>query len=455
MSSIKCLIISVKTLRPEVEDYWLEVSADVNTVSDLKSTVLDTNGFILSAEDIDLYLDGVVLRDETRVNSNVFTDRDSIEVKGKRGRQVVDTCTSMSVEKHYNSIYPDNNISESTHKHTTDEDIEATDVFVESHDSTTTSHTSQSSDEREYREPMASKTIYNLRSRRMNTKSTINYCETDGSSDDNHTDISDTETYDDWHSGPHKQTTNHDKRVSSNELNCIQKSDLISNEITDLLKKQFVCDYAKCGKSFTRYSHLCRHKHSVHFKEKPFVCNYKNCGKNFTRNELLVAHKKYTHLQIRPFVCGYNNCGKRFPKNIKLTYHRRTHTGEKPHVCDYKNCGQTFTSNHELNRHTKIKHLGLMRYYCTYQGCSKYFSAIPNLNRHKRAVHLREKPYVCNHPGCGKYFSREDNMFQHKRIIHMGMKRFICDYKGCRKKFMLNKSLVRHKRVEHLGENPI
>ncbi|CAG2167532.1 unnamed protein product [Oppiella nova] len=94
------------TLRPEVEDYWLEVSADVNTVSDLKSTVLDTNGFILSAEDIDLYLDGVLLRDETRVNSNVFTDGESIEVKGKRGRHVVDTCSSGSVEKHCKSIYP-------------------------------------------------------------------------------------------------------------------------------------------------------------------------------------------------------------------------------------------------------------------------------------------------------------------------------------------------------------
>ncbi|CAG2178420.1 unnamed protein product, partial [Oppiella nova] len=192
------------TLRPEVEDYWLEVSADVNTVSNLKSTVLDTNDFILSAEDIDLYLDGVLLRDETRVNSNVFTDEESIEIKWKRGRQVVDTCSSGSVEKHCKSIYRDKDTSESTHRHIAVDDIEAIDVFVESHDLTTTSSIISA----------------------VKRKSTINYCETDGNSNDNHSDSSDTEVYDDWHSDPCKQTTDHDKRVTSNELNCIQKSDL-------------------------------------------------------------------------------------------------------------------------------------------------------------------------------------------------------------------------------------
>ncbi|CAG2101193.1 unnamed protein product [Medioppia subpectinata] len=78
------VLVSVKTLRPEVEDYWLSIPSVLKTIDALKLYVM-TNESIDScadADDIGLYLNSGLLRDNTAIDG-VLRDRDRIEVRVK------------------------------------------------------------------------------------------------------------------------------------------------------------------------------------------------------------------------------------------------------------------------------------------------------------------------------------------------------------------------------------
>ncbi|CAG2102217.1 unnamed protein product [Medioppia subpectinata] len=79
------VLISLKTLRPEVEDYWLSIPSVLKTIDALKLYVM-TNESIDScgadADDIGLYLNSGLLRDNTSIDG-VLRDRDRIEVRVK------------------------------------------------------------------------------------------------------------------------------------------------------------------------------------------------------------------------------------------------------------------------------------------------------------------------------------------------------------------------------------
>lgn len=60
----------------------------------------------------------------------------------------------------------------------------------------------------------------------------------------------------------------------------------------------------------------------IHTGERPFRCDYATCGKSFTRNEELTRHKRI-HTGMRPFKCI--KCQKCFGRKDHLKKHLKTH----------------------------------------------------------------------------------------------------------------------------------
>ncbi|MTI11633.1 C2H2-type zinc finger protein, partial [Sansalvadorimonas verongulae] len=86
-------------------------------------------------------------------------------------------------------------------------------------------------------------------------------------------------------------------------------------------------------------------------RDRPYICDQDGCNKSFTRSSHLTRHKR-THTKKRPFAC--DQCNKSFSQSGVLTAHKRIHTGEKPFVCDQGGCHKTFTTSRDLIRHKRI-----------------------------------------------------------------------------------------------------
>lgn len=84
--------------------------------------------------------------------------------------------------------------------------------------------------------------------------------------------------------------------------------------------------------------------------KKEYVCHFKHCHKSYSKTSHLKAHLR-THLGSRPFVCDHDNCSKAFTRSDELSRHKRTHTGERNYSCD--TCYKRFLRSDHLAKHKK------------------------------------------------------------------------------------------------------
>lgn len=131
------------------------------------------------------------------------------------------------------------------------------------------------------------------------------------------------------------------------------------------------CD--DCGKSYSTFSGLTKHKHlhcATHNK-KSFSCKF--CEKVYVSLGALKMH-----IRTHTLPCKCHLCGKAFSRPWLLQGHIRTHTGEKPFACTH--CNRAFADRSNLRAHLQT-HSDVKKYCC--QRCTKTFSRMSLLLKHE------------------------------------------------------------------------
>uniref|UniRef100_A0A8D8T9T1 Krueppel-like factor 15 n=1 Tax=Cacopsylla melanoneura TaxID=428564 RepID=A0A8D8T9T1_9HEMI len=94
---------------------------------------------------------------------------------------------------------------------------------------------------------------------------------------------------------------------------------------SELLERNFQCNYPTCLKFYAKLSHLKAHLRR-HSGERAFKCDWQDCAWQFSRSDELSRHRR-SHYGIKPYPC--TQCVKRFTRSDHLAKHLKVHERQK------------------------------------------------------------------------------------------------------------------------------
>ena len=209
----------------------------------------------------------------------------------------------------------------------------------------------------------------------------------------------------------------------------------------------FTCDV--CLSKFSRKDRFLRHMRLKHPNGGHGMLEFSccDCGKSFTSFKLLEKHKKAVHgvglkaqkkIQKKRFLCM--KCGEDFNLRVNFKIHHRNgiKEGAPKYVCDQ--CNHSFCTRTSLIYHLQSEHLGTGSVKC-YKCCLK-FETQDQLNNHTKKIHFQES-YKCD--CCEKSFAKRENLIRHQ-IDHKSSDFMRCDFKcdKCNSLFTWKTSFQRH-----------
>ncbi|KAI1285528.1 Transcription factor Sp9 [Halotydeus destructor] len=199
-------------------------------------------------------------------------------------------------------------------------------------------------------------------------------------------------------------------------------------------KRPYVCDVPGCDKSYTKHSHLVRHKVETHKMQKPEP-KQRGAGTNFIPPPPI-------NLVDRPYVCDYPGCRWSFKRQYHLDRHYMTHRLSLPKSdgegsLDSSSAGgkliidSGFTDEDNdcgLSSPNMAASSTKRKYSCPE---SKGFSLLlsPDSASPKTETVptkfnwpqlLKEKLFPCEHPNCDLRFKNQAMADQHYRMTHSG-----------------------------------
>ncbi|XP_054165659.1 uncharacterized protein LOC128963188 [Oppia nitens] len=392
MSSQKRIIISLKKLRSHVEDYWFAIPSMVKNINDLK-TILTTEEN-LNAEEVDLYINDVLLRNNSCVD--IIKDEDIVEIRTK-------CCGNITNVKKFS-------MKKLSKRQSTVNDI----VGHNTDNSDDNNCVVNVNGKRVKQEPIVNSldnSVVNKRIKREpidnNDKTVIKQeipIESIVQIHDNHNNIVNGCTS--------SQTNEYMFATNDNQLLFTTSSSSSSdNQSKQQTTKNSCrrCDYKNCNKLFKNQFDLQQHIKAKHeMVLRPFKCPHKGCGSGFRLRNQLEKHIQTKHLHTGA------QCTNRFiSERLSIDWLKLDQTTNRFN-CDYYGCNKG-----NLTKSKFIKHLRYIHYNCCYDNCPQSCRSMKDLVKHMRNVHNIEwLPYKCFRSNCKQQFQTLSEFMKHKWIAH-------------------------------------
>ncbi|RWS28546.1 zinc finger protein 84-like protein [Leptotrombidium deliense] len=205
------------------------------------------------------------------------------------------------------------------------------------------------------------------------------------------------------------------KSMDSNEQNQLvphfdDNRNLSTYEPVKFLRppRPFICDMPGCEKTYTKHSHLVRHKVETHKMEKP--------RSKSARGQLSIAGSvsEVDNSSERPFPCDYPGCGWSFKRQYHLNRHIVTHNNKfltsfprnSEDSSDVNDGWSNMNNCLKFEMNSENKH-------------ASNTVVIEEMNEEDVPIVKLESNFMCDFPSCGQTFSEKSLLDEHY-VVHSG-----------------------------------